>query len=132
MKRIVQALARGHDAGEVGRRLGTAAYLCMTVGLVLYVIALWGEVYLDTRHARAVSPDRFFESHRHWRLRTTLIFLIWSVLGGLTLPFGIGWVIIVPAYFWYLYRVAKGFVWFRRRIPVGVGRKTVAAPGFAD
>lgn len=135
MSRIAHALGGSvsgrPDAGVAAHRLGFVAYMCMAAGLVLYVIAIWGEVYLDTRHAPAVAPDRFFESHRHWRLRTALLFLIWSVLGGLTLPFGFGWLIVVPAYAWYLYRVAKGLVCFQRGVPVGIG-KAVTEPGFAD
>lgn len=134
MSRVVGFLggtSRGADTGEASRRLAVAAYACMAAGLVLYVLAIWGEAYLDTRHAATVACDRFSESHRHWRLRSTLVFLIWSVLGVLTLPFGFGWLIVIPAYAWYVYRIAKGLVYFWRREPIGVGTRT-AKPGFAD
>lgn len=134
MRRVVRLLggaSRGLNADDVSRRLATGAYLCMAAGLILYVIAIWGEVYLDTRHASSVAHDRLSESHRHWRLRSTLVFLIWSIFGGLTLPFGFGWLIVIPAYAWYLYRIVKGLLYYRRREPIGVGGK-VANPGFAD
>ena len=97
----------------------------------LYIVALWGQVYLDTRKADEIGRDLVSESHRHWRLRTSLLFLIWSVLGGLTLLLGFGWLIIIPAYAWYLYRVAKGFLYFRLGRPVGLVR-AITSPGRLD
>ena len=116
---------------EEAARLGGFAYTALALGLVLYIIAIWVEVYLDTRKARLVAPTPFFESHRHWRVRSTLVFLIWSVLGGLTLPLGFGWIILIPAYAWYLYRVFKGIVYFRLRRPIGIPA-TFARPSLAD
>lgn len=108
-------------------RLNAYAYAALALGLVLYIVAIWFQVYIDTRRARTVAPDRYFEGHRHWRMRTALVFLIWSVLGGLTLPIGIGWLILIPAYLWYLYRVAKGIVWFALGRPLGMEPARVRA-----
>lgn len=104
------------------RRRDALAYLCLGLGLVLYILAIWAQVYLDTHNARRPAGDACGESHRHWRMRTAFVFLIWSVLGGLTLPFGIGWLVLIPAYAWYLYRVIKGAVYFRLGWPVGTGK----------
>lgn len=113
----------GPQPGAAGaRRLGTYAYAALALGLVLYILAIWVQVFIDTRKDRAVAPNLYFEGHRHWRLRTALLFLIWSVLGGLTLPFGIGWFIVIPAYAWYFYRVVKGIVYFRLGRPLGIAR----------
>lgn len=106
-------------AAAYANRLGTLAYAALALGLVLYIVAIWAEVYIDTRKARSVAPNPYLESHRHWRVRTVLLFLIWSVLGGMTLPFVFGWFILIPAYLWYLYRVVKGIVYFRMKWPIG-------------
>lgn len=107
------------SCGRAGR-LGMLAYSALALGLLLYIVAIWVQVFIDTRKARIVAPDAYFESHRHWRVRTALLFLIWSILGGLTLPFGFGWLILIPAYAWYLYRVVKGIVYFRMGWTIGV------------
>lgn len=108
----------GHADTRAGR-LGALAYAALAMGLVLYIVAMWVQVYIDTSKTRSVAVNPYFESHRHWRVRTALLFLIWSVLGGITLPFGFGWFILVPAYLWYLYRVVKGIVYFRMGWPIG-------------
>lgn len=113
---------RSPAIAAAGRRRDTLAYICLGLGLVLYILAIWGQVYLDTHATQRSASDVVSESHRHWRLRTALVFLIWSVLGGLTLPFGIGWLVLIPAYAWYLYRVIKGAVYFRLGRPVGVAK----------
>lgn len=95
-------------ATDSAARLAVYAYAALALGLVVYIIAIWFQVFIDTHKARAVAPDAYFEGHRHWRMRTALVFLIWSVLGGLTLPFAIGWFVLIPAYIWYAYRVVKG------------------------
>jgi len=100
-------------------RLGWWCYSLQAAGLLLYIIPIWLEVYIDTRRAREVAVDALSESHRHWRVRTTLMFLIWSILGGFTLPFGVGWLILIPAFVWYALRIAYGALRFARGLPVG-------------
>ncbi|HEX7381887.1 MAG TPA: hypothetical protein VF265_06985 [Nevskiaceae bacterium] len=108
------------------RRLGQWAYLALALGLVFYIITMWAQVYIDTKTLPA-GQGVFGESHRRWRLRTALIFLIWSVLGGFTLPFGIGWFVVIPAYVWYLWRVARGAAAYWAGKPVGVPRQRPVA-----
>lgn len=112
------------SSGPDARHLGALCYAAQAAGVVLYVLALWIEVYADTRMAARVAPDPFCESHRRWRLRSTLLFLVWTVLGGLTLPFGIGWVAVIPAFVWYVYRVGRGALRFRAGRPMSFARRT--------
>lgn len=104
------------DAGP--RRLGWRCYALQAAGLLLYIIPIWLQVYIDTRRAAQVSVDAVSESHRHWRVRSTLLFLIWTIFGGFALPFGIGWPILVTALIWYAWRVAYGAWRFWRGLPV--------------
>lgn len=112
-------------AGKRAWRLGWLCYALQVVGCVLYIVALWGQVFVDTGKSAAVAPDGFYESHRHWRLRTALLFLVWTILGGLTIPFGVGWLFVVPAVIWYAMRVLIGITWYARRRPIGVVGKYV-------
>ncbi|MGH8318497.1 MAG: hypothetical protein ACREUL_11025 [Steroidobacteraceae bacterium] len=107
------------------RRLGWRCYALQAAGLLLYVIPIGLQVYIDTRRAALVSVDGFSESHRHWRVRSTLLFLIWTILGGFTLPLGIGWPILAAAVAWYAWRVGYGAWRFGRGLVVGaVARAT--------
>lgn len=122
------ALSEAEGAMIDAKRLNICAYIALGLGLGFYILALWFQVFIDTRKARIVAPNRYYESHRYWRMRSALVFLIWSVLGGLTLPFGIGWLILIPAYLWFLYRVLKGVIWFHLGRPIG-GVKGTAVVG---
>lgn len=101
------------------RQLAWRCYALQAAGLVLYIIPIWLQVYIDTRRAGEVAIDACSESHRHWRVRSTLLFLIWSILGGFTLAFGIGWPILIAAFVWYAWRIAYGAWRLRRGMPVG-------------
>lgn len=114
------------------RRLGWLAYGAQAAGLALYVITLWLQVYLDTRRMQEVARDRCSESHRCWRLRTALVFLLWTILGGLAIPLGIGWIVLIAAYLWTTWRLAKGMLYYRRRQAIGTRRRRAggqARPG---
>jgi|GEM_PF-5808723 len=104
------------------RRLGWISYAGQAAGLVLYVLTLWIQVYVDTRRMHEVAHDRFTESHRYWRLRSALVFLVWTILGGLAIPFGIGWALVIPAYLWYASRVIRGALCYARGHAIGIAR----------
>lgn len=95
------------------------AYAALLAGLLLYVAAIWLQVVIDTRKLAVPTPDLTAESHRLWRLRSTLLFLLWSVLGLITTPLVIGWFVVIPAYLWYAVRVIRGALWFARGLPIG-------------
>lgn len=114
----IETLNAPGDRAQELHRLGGLAYAAMALGAVFYIVALWAEIYIDTKKL-PVREDWFTESHRHWRLRTAIVFLVWSVIGGLTLPFGIGWFALIPAWCWYVGRVAWGGVAYGRGRIVG-------------
>lgn len=109
-------------------RQGQIAYAAQAATLILYIVALWLEVYLDTRKAGEAGSSLFYESHRRWRIRTSFMFLIWTILSGLAIPFGgIGWPALILTYAWYAVRVATGMVYWQRGRPIGVRKKNVGA-----
>ena len=52
----------------------------------------------------------WLESHFRWQIRTFWFSLPWFVVGVLTYVFIIGWIIIVVAAIWLLYRILKGWL----------------------
>lgn len=118
---ISEASAAANGGAELERRLGNIAYAAEGLGLIFYVLILWLEVYIDTRKLGRGGTDVFHESHRRWRLRTNLVFLTWTTLGGLATPFGIGWPVLLVAYLWCVVRVVKGVFYWRHDRAIGMG-----------
>ncbi len=96
-------------------RRARIAYAALALGTLLYVFAIGVQVYLDTRPAAAAERDGFLQSHRQWRLRTAFVYLLWTILAGFCMPFGFALPVFVPVYVWFLYRLGKGLLRFRRR-----------------
>ncbi len=103
-------------APEAGQDLRDSwrAYAALALGTVLFVFTIWYEVYRDTRPDAAAWRDALLQSHRQWRLRTSFLFLIWSILAGFCAPFGFASVVFVPVWIWFVYRVVLGAVQFAR------------------
>jgi len=99
-------------------RAGNLAYITLALGLIFYVLTIWVEVYCDTRPETKNSTDKFYQSHRQWRLRTAFLFLMWSIFAGFSVPFGFGLIIFTPVYLWFVYRTLKGLIYFYARIPI--------------
>lgn len=108
------------NADQRARRLGWIAYGALAAGALVYIVTIWLEVFVDTRKANALAVGVFDESHRRWRLRTTLLFLLWTIVAGMTLPLTglLGWLFIIPAYLWYLQRVIRGAICFAQGKPM--------------
>ena len=99
---------------DVAVRDSRRAYAALALGTVLFVFTIWYEVYRDTRPDAAAWRDAVLQSHRQWRLRTSFLFLIWSILAGFCAPFGFASIVFVPVWIWFVYRVARGAVQFAR------------------
>jgi uncharacterized membrane protein len=50
------------------------------------------------------------ESHFNWQMRTFWWGLLWGVIGLITMPVGIGFVILAANAIWLLYRIIKGWL----------------------
>lgn len=53
----------------------------------------------------------WLESHFLWQKRTFWYGLLWIILGGLTWGILIGWVVLAVLPFWFIYRIAKGWIY---------------------
>lgn len=95
------------------------AYAALALGTVLFIFSIWYQVYGDTRKDAQSWSDPVLQSHRQWRLRTTFVFLIWTILAGFCVPFayGLAVMVFVPVWLWFVYRIAKGmFLLARHRV----------------
>ncbi len=99
-------------------RAANLAYITLALGLFFYVLTMWVEVYCDTRPEMKDCTDSFYQSHRQWRLRTSFLFLMWTIFAGFSAPFGFGLIVFIPVYLWFIYRLAKGLIYFYARIPI--------------
>jgi len=52
----------------------------------------------------------WLESHFRWQIRTFWFSLLWTVIGVITSYILVGYVILLAALIWFIYRVAKGWL----------------------
>jgi uncharacterized membrane protein len=52
----------------------------------------------------------WLESHFRWQKRTFWFGLLWAVLGGMLVVFGIGFAILFANFCWLIYRIVKGWL----------------------
>ncbi len=62
----------------------------------------------------------FLESHFTWQIRTFWFTLLWSIVGTLTAMIGIGFIILIGLFFWFIYRIVKGWLRLNENLPVEV------------
>lgn len=93
------------------------AYAAMLLGTITFIFTLWYQVWLDTRRDAIREGDAILEAHRQWRLRTSFVYLMWSILAGFCVPFGFASLVFIPVYCWFVYRVVRGMGALHRRMP---------------
>jgi uncharacterized membrane protein len=52
----------------------------------------------------------FLESHFRWQIRTFWFGLLWTVVGAALMVVLVGWVVLVVAGVWMVYRIVKGML----------------------
>ncbi len=62
----------------------------------------------------------WLESHFRWQMRTFWFGLLWAVIGFITAPILIGFVIHFVNCIWIVYRVIKGWLYFNDNKPMPV------------
>ncbi|WP_273265890.1 DUF4870 family protein [Flexistipes sinusarabici] len=59
---------------------------------------------------RGDAENTWMASHIKWQIRSFWYTVLWSVLGGILIPVGIGFVILAAANIWLIYRIVKGWL----------------------
>jgi uncharacterized membrane protein len=92
---------------EADRTLTLASYVLHLVGAVIGLPSIIGLIlnYLK----RGVSGE-VLDSHHTWMIRSFWWAILWSVIGLLTFVIGVGMVILLVAWVWYIYRHVRGLI----------------------
>jgi uncharacterized membrane protein len=86
----------------------TAVYALQAVGFLIGVTFIAGVIINYIK-----LPDvcgTLYESHFRWQIRTFWWALLWFVVGGLTVWLIVGFLILVAAAIWVIYRIVKGWL----------------------
>ena len=84
----------------------------LLVGMTLVAAVIINYIRLDD------VRGTWLESHFRWQIRTFWFLLLWGVIGALLLVFVVGSFILAAAGIWFLYRVAKGWIYLGERRPM--------------
>ena len=64
---------------------------------------------------RAEVKGSLYESHFRWQIRTFWFSILWLVIGIVTTPFLIGYLILFANWVWGIYRIVKGWLYLNDR-----------------
>jgi uncharacterized membrane protein len=90
------------------RNVTTVVYALQAASILVGVTYLIAVIvnYIKLNEVRGT----WLESHFNWQIRTFWFFLLWTVLGALTLGLGVGYFILVANSIWFIYRIIKGWL----------------------
>ena len=91
-------------------------YICYALSIIFGFTSLIGVVLAYLNKADAVGD--WVESHYTWMIRTFWIGLLFGVIGMVTMPFLIGFPIMLATIVWYVIRIAKGWTQFSKNQPI--------------
>lgn len=100
------------------RQLTLVVYILYAVSWFVGITALVAIIINYVK--RGDVAGTLYESHFTWQIRTFWWGLLWAVLGGVTLMVGVGFVILLAAFVWTVYRLVKGFLYWNDRKPLPV------------
>ena len=106
---------KDHSADYEG--LANLIYLLQALAFLLggipFIIAVILN-YVNRHHVRGT----WLESHYEWQINTFWVALALVVIGTLTLPYLIGFVVLIGATIWVIHRIAYGWIILNRSLPV--------------
>lgn len=100
-----RAIAAG-DPSDAGT--AKVIYILYLVSIVVGITAIVGVIMAYVNKADA---PRWVQSHYHFQIRTFWIGVLYSVVGWMTAPFLIGYLIFLFVLVWLIMRCVKGMGW---------------------
>jgi uncharacterized membrane protein len=97
-----------NDVKEVSKGPVTAVYALYAVSFFVGITAFIGILIAYIKKADAKGS--WIQSHYDWQIRSFWWTLIWSVIGLILTFIGIGYLIILAALGWFIYRIVKGWL----------------------
>ncbi len=109
-------------AGKTAEELAGLKTLTMVVYALQALSFLWGVTGIIGIVISYVKRDdakgTLYESHFDWQIRTFWWWLLWSVIGAVTVWLLFGFAILFAAWVWAIYRVVKGWLKLNEGKPV--------------
>ncbi|WP_334134519.1 DUF4870 family protein [Tepidimonas sp.] len=117
-KRVTVDAAPTAEALASLRQLTLVVYILYALSWLVGITALVAIIINYVK--RADVAGTLYESHFTWQIRTFWWGLLWALLGGVTMVIGVGFVILLAAFVWTVYRLVKGFLYWNDRKPLPV------------
>jgi uncharacterized membrane protein len=92
---------------EGDRTLAVIAYALHLFGAVAAIPSIVG---LIINYVKRDRDDELFDSHHAWMIRSFWWAILWCVLGLVTFLIGVGIVILLLVWLWYIYRHVRGLI----------------------
>ena len=91
------------------RKYTYSVYILQALGFLTVITPIIGIIvnYIKEDDVRG----SWLESHFRWQKATFWYGLLWTVLGVLTQWILIGWVVLMLLAIWFIYRIAKGWIY---------------------
>ena len=91
------------------RKYAFSVYILQALGFITVISPIIGVIvnYIKDDDVRG----SWLESHFRWQKATFWYGLLWTVLGVLTQWILIGWVVLFLLAIWFIYRIAKGWIY---------------------
>lgn len=86
-----------------------SVYILQALSFLTLITAILGVIvnYVKDEDVRG----SWLQSHFRWQKATFWYGLLWTVLGVLTTPFLIGYVVLMAVTIWLIYRIARGWIY---------------------
>ena len=91
------------------KKYAFSVYILQALSLVLVITSVIGLVinYLKEDEVRG----SWLESHFRWQKSTFWYGLLWTVLGFISLPILVGYLVLPAVTLWLIYRIARGWIY---------------------
>ena len=99
------------------RKLAMLVYALQAASLFTGSLTLFAGVIINYVRMEDVKGS-WIESHFRWQTKTFWYSLVWIVIGGVTVIFLVGWVILLTISIWMVYRIIKGWVYLSENRPM--------------
>jgi uncharacterized membrane protein len=109
-------------APDKAKKIATFVYALYAASLIVGVTAIVGVIVAHIRKDDAAGT--WLDSHFRWQIRTFWFGLAWAMLGAILFLMVIGWFVLAAVYFWFIYRIVKGWLRLYEDKPMYTGTAT--------
>lgn len=106
------------DEIKANKRVATLIY-ALYAASIIFGLTIFIAIVLNYIKRPDVRGT-FLESHFTWQIRTFWYTLLWSIIGLVTSVIGIGFIVLIVLFFWFIYRTAKGWLRLNENLPVEI------------